>query len=76
MSEKKQTFSITYYTAFQNVRSIMEELRILLTLNKEYKNVFPKVPFVGFQNGKSLKDFLVRAQLPKLEENGRCEQCR
>ena len=76
MSEKKQTFSITYYTAFQNVRSIMEELRILLTPNKEYKNVFPKVSFVGFQNGKSLKDFLVRAQLPKLEENGRCEQCR
>ena len=76
MSEKKQTFSITYYTAFQNVRSIMEELRVLLTPNKEYKNVFPKVPFVGFQNGKSLKNFLVRAQLPKLEENGRCEQCR
>ena len=36
MSEKKLTFSITYHPAFQNVRSIMEELHILLTPNKEH----------------------------------------
>ena len=38
----------------------MEELHILLTPNKEYKKVFPNVPVIGFQNGKSLKDFLVK----------------
>ena len=52
MSEKKPTFNITYYPAFQNVRSIMEELHILLTPNKEHKKVFPDVPVVGFRNGK------------------------
>ena len=54
----------------------MEELHISLTPNKEHKNVFPDVPVVGFQNGKRLKDYVVRAKLPKLDEIGRCEQYR
>ena len=51
----------------------MEELNILLTSNKEHKKVFPDVSVVGFRNGKSLKDYLVRVKLPKLDESGRCE---
>ena len=57
LSEQKLTSNITYY---QIVWAIMEELHILLTPNKEYKKVFPNVPVIGFQNGKSLKDFLVK----------------
>ena len=30
--------------------------------------MFPKVPIVGFRNGKSLKDHLVRASLPILNQ--------
>ena len=75
MSEKKLTFNITYYPAFQNVRSIMEEQHILLTPNKEHKKAFPDVPVVGFRNGKSLKDYLVTAKLSKLEESGKYEPC-
>ena len=59
-SDSKLTFNITYYPAFQNVRSILEELEILLAPDKEHKNIFPQVPIVGFRNGKSLKDYLVR----------------
>ena len=73
MSEQKLTFNITYYPAFQNVRAIIEELHILLTPDKEHKKVFPNVPVIGIRNGKSLKDFLVRATLPILNERGRCE---
>ena len=73
MPEKKLTFNITYYPAFQHVRRIMEELHILLTPNKEHRKVFPDVPVVGFWNGKSLKDYLVRTKLSKLEESGKCE---
>ena len=51
----------------------MEELHLLLTPNKEHRKVFPDVSVVGFQNGKSLKDYLVRAILSKHEESGRCE---
>ena len=47
MSERRLTFNITYYPAFRNVRSIMEELHILLTPNKKNKKVFPDVPVVG-----------------------------
>ena len=75
MSEQKRTFNITYYPAFQNVRAIMEELHILLTPNKEHKKAFPNVSVIGFRNGKSLKDFLVRVTLPNLNESGRCEPC-
>ena len=75
MPEKKLTFNITYYPAFQHVRRIMEELHILLTPNKEQRIVFPDVPVVGFWNGKSLSDYLVRAKLSKLEESGKCEPC-
>ena len=67
MSERKLTFNITYYPAFRNIRSIMEELHILLT--QEHKKVFADVPLVGFRNGKSLKDYLVRAKLSKLDVN-------
>ena len=75
MPEKKLTFNITYYPAFQHVRRIMEELHVLLTPNKEHRKVFPDVPVVGFRNGKSLKDYLVRVKLSKLEESGKCEPC-
>ena len=46
---------------------------MLLAPNKEHKKVFPNVPVVGFRHGKSLKDYLVRAALPKTNETGRCE---
>ena len=59
----------------QGRNCIMKELHISLTPNKEHKKVFPGVPVVGFRNGKSLKDYLVRAKLPKLDESGRCEPC-
>ena len=52
---------------------LMEELDILLTPNKEHKKVFPDVPFVGFQNSKSLENYLVRTKLSKLEESGKRE---
>ena len=74
-SEPRLTFNITYYPVFQNIRNILQELRLLLAPDKEHKRVFPDVPVVGFRNGKSLKDYLVRAALPKPNETGRCEPC-
>ena len=74
-SESKLTFNITYYPAFQNVRSILQELQILLAPDKEHKKVFSEVPIVGLRNGKSLKDYVVRAALPKLDNAGGSEPC-
>ena len=74
--ESKLTFNITYYPAFQNVRSLLQELQILLAPDEENKKIFPKVPIVGFRNGKSLKGHLVRAVLPKMDNAGRSEPCR
>ena len=72
-SEPKLTF--TYYPVFQNITNILQELHLLLAPAKEHKKVFPNVPVVGFRNGKSLKDYLVRAALPKTNETGRYKPC-
>ena len=61
--------------AFQNTKSILEELQILLAPDKEHQKVFPKVTIVGFRNGKSLKDHLVRASLPILNQTLGSEPC-
>ena len=66
--ESKLTFNITYYPVFQNTKTILEELQILLAPDKEHQKVFPNVPIVGFRNGKSLKESLVRASLPILNQ--------
>ena len=34
-----------------------------------------QVPIVGFRNGKSVKDYLLRAALPKIDNAGGSEQC-
>ena len=73
--QKKLTFNITYYPVFQNVRNILQELHILLTQDKGHKKVFHDIPVVGFRNGKSLKDHLVRAKLPNFEIPGRSGSC-
>ena len=57
------------------VSSILEELQILLAPDKKHKSVFPEVSIVGFQNTKSLKDYLVRAALPKTDNTGDSEPC-
>ena len=48
---------------------------MLLAHNKDRKKVFHNIPVVGFRNGKSFKDCLVRAALPKSNETGKFEPC-
>ena len=71
--KKKLTFNITYYPVFQNVRSVLQKLHILLTPDQEHKEAFQDIPVVGFGNGKSLKDHLVRVKLLNIEITGRSD---
>ena len=66
--ENKLNFNITYYPAFQTTETILEELQVLLAPDKEHQKVFAKVPIVQIRNGKSLKDHLVRASIPILNQ--------
>ena len=45
----------------------------MLALDKEHKKDFPQAPTVAFRNGKSLKDYLVRAALQKTDTAGGSE---
>ena len=74
-SDTKLTLNFIYYPVLENIRNILQELYLLLAPDKEHKKVFPGVPVVGFCNGKSLKDYLVRATLLKDNEFRRCETC-
>ena len=52
----------------------MDELHNLVTPNKEQNKEFLDMPVVGFGSGRNLKDYQVKAKLPKLEDR-RCEPC-
>ena len=73
--ENKLMFNVTYYPAFQNKKTILEELQIPLAPDKEHQKMFPNVPVVGFRNRKSLKDHLVRASHPILNNTLGSEPC-
>ena len=75
-SEPKLTFNVPYCSGFQNMRNILQELHLLLAPDKDYKKVFSNVPVAWFCNDKSLKDYPVRAALPKTNETERCKPCR
>ena len=47
--ENKFTFNIIYDPAFQNTKTILEELQILLASDKEHERVFHNAPIVGFR---------------------------
>ena len=53
----------------------MQESHILLTPDKELNKVFHDIPVVGFHNGTSLKDHLVKAKLPNVGITGRSQSC-
>ena len=84
--QNKIMFNLTYYPVFQNVKELLAELNLLLTPDVAQKAVFTNVPIIAFKNDKSLKDYLVRALLPKLDTEGRsklfggkkrsCEVCK
>ena len=72
---ERVTFNITYYPVFKNIRNILEELHILLAPDKQHRKVFTDIPRIGFKNGRSLKDHLVRSVLPKtdvVDNSGPC----
>ena len=66
-NDDRVTFNITYYPVFKNITIVLEELHILLAPDEQHRKVFTDIPRIGFKNGKSLKDHLVRPVLPKID---------
>ena len=73
--DHRVTFNITYYPVFKNIRILLEELHILLAPDKQHRKVFTDTPRIGFKNGKSLKDHLVRPVLLKIDVPGNSSPC-
>lgn len=77
--DEKLTFNITYHPAYARIKNVLNNIHLLLTPDEEHRKVFSSVPIVGFKNGKSLKNWLVRAKLPVLDSqnvsSGGCKKC-
>ena len=74
-NDGRVTFNITYYPVIKNIRIVLEELHILLAPDEQHRKVFTDIPRIGFKNGKSLKDHLVRSVLPKIDEADNSGPC-
>ena len=55
VSEKKLSFTITYYPAFQNVRSIIEQLDVLLFPSKNIRRYLLMFILQGFGMARALR---------------------
>ena len=61
------SLNIEYNPAFSKLSNVLKELNCILQGDEQHKKVFSDIPLVGFSNGKSLKNILVRAVLPSKE---------
>ena len=59
---------LTYHPAMHKVYEILRENQNVLLVDMEHKEVFKDKIFVTFRRAKSLKDKLVRAKLPSIDE--------
>ena len=68
-------FHVTYYPISKNIGNILEELHIVLAPGEQYMKGFTDIPRIGFKNGKSLNENLVRSVLPKIDVAGNSGPC-
>ena len=64
-SKNVLSLNIEYNPAFSKLSKVLKELDCILRGDDQHRRVFKDTPLVGFSNGKSLKNILVRAILPK-----------
>ena len=62
-TNKPLTFD--FHPSLSGARSLINDLYPIQTSTAITTEVFPSAPFVSFRRVKNLKDFLVRAKLPK-----------
>ena len=83
--KNKMVFDITYYPIFSKLQNILSKIHLFLIPGREHRKVFENVPTIGFKKGKSLKDILVRVEVPPLKtkesscgpfNKPRCEICK
>ena len=61
-------FNITNHPVLAKLKSLLSEINLLLTRDREHGKVFERIPVVGFRRAKSVKDILVRAKVAPLEK--------
>ena len=70
------SLNIAYHPVLRDTQKSLENIHWLLTPDRNHRDVFQEIPLVGFRNAKSLKDYLVRAKLPKENISLGCFHCK
>ena len=70
------SLNITYHPVLRDSRKILENVNLLHTPDRNHRDVYQEIPFVGFRDAKSLKDYLVRVKLPTGNVSRSCFQCK
>ena len=68
--------NIVYHPVLRDSRKTLDNVHLLLTTDKNHRDVFQEIPLIGFRNAKSLKDYLIRAKLPKENVSLGCFHCK
>ena len=65
-------FNITYHPVLSKLKSVLSEIHLLLTPDREHGKLFERIPIVVFRRAKSLKNILVRAKVEHLKKRKTC----
>ena len=71
-NEDKIVLNITYHPSPAQLKLIMTRIHLLLTPDNKHNKLFRDVPIIGFRRAKSLKDILVRTEIPQIKNKGWC----
>ena len=52
-NKSRFVFNITYHPVFSKLKSVLTEMHLLLTPDREHRKAFEKVPIIGFKRPKS-----------------------
>ena len=59
-----------------HLKNIMTRIHLILTPDNKHNKVFRDFLIIGFRRAKSLKDILVRAEIPQIKNKGWCGPCK
>ena len=69
-TNRRPVFVVQYDPRLPNISEIIhKQYKVMIHHNQHMKNVFPEPPLVANKKNKNIKDYLVRAKLPKSESN-------
>ena len=66
-TSSRPVFVVPYHPALPNIAQIVKKHHRVMTLNPHMKSIFPQAPLVAYKRPMNIRDRLVKAKLPPLQ---------